>query len=81
MLFPLDGHHGHCRKLIPSANAPDYPHLLCAFGRCDRNPSSSPAARTANAERIFIYGTLSLIDSLRVRRDDSDEFESLRRAK
>jgi hypothetical protein len=28
-------------------------------------------------KRIFIYGTLSLIDSLRVRRDDSDEFESL----
>lgn len=28
-------------------------------------------------KRIHIFGTLALIDSLRVRRDDSDEFESL----
>lgn len=28
-------------------------------------------------KRMFIFGTLSLIDSVRVRRDDSDEFESL----
>lgn len=28
-------------------------------------------------KRIYIFGTLALIDSLRVRRDDSDEFEGL----
>lgn len=28
-------------------------------------------------KRMFIFGTLALIDSVRVRRDDSDEFESI----
>lgn len=28
-------------------------------------------------KRMFIYGTLALIDSIRIRRDDSDEFESI----